>query len=201
MLEDSTGFAYTEMMDGSFWIVNPSTSTSQVYVDGMFVVGPQIDDSHDRRGICVATVAANLTFYASYGGAYLYDWSLGEQVDVSIGFDTSGYNAQCGAYTDVNGRRQVVVAGGVIETTTDRSKILDVGSRTWREGPPLPIDYIYYGRVLQQEDNFLIVGGVLLDDGILEFNPLSESWVLRQERLSVGRDQHFMVSVDADYFC
>ena len=54
-------------------------------------------------------------------------------------------------------------------------------------------------------DTFLIVGGDNYDtasDQILQFDPDTESWIVREERLEQGRSAHFAMWVNkADYEC
>ena len=103
-----------------------------------------------------------------------------------------------------------MVAGGEVE---DRTRVLDVGSRTWMEGPALPQEN-GLGAVMQTEDSFLIIGGYTLNaardviyyDSILEFDPTAEEWMVRSGTLEVSRSDFFMISVDknniwADIYC
>ena len=91
----------------------------------------------------------------------------------------------------------MVVAGGVYER--DNVLILDVESRQWRSGPPLPYQGRLFASVIQEEDSFLIVGGfdpVDVTGDILQFDEADEAWVLRQERLSTPRADFFAIEID-----
>ena len=65
-----------------------------------------------------------------------------------------------------------------------------------------------FGNVVPFGDTFLIVGGDTqmgnerYTEEILQFDPDSESWIVRDERMTIGRYLHFTVWVDAsDYNC
>lgn len=69
-----------------------------------------------------------------------------------------------------------VVAGGEHATT----QILDLDTLVWRDGEDLSVDYPSH---VQFGNTFLVVGGTD-SDAIYEFEPDSETWITRTERLS-----------------
>ena len=68
----------------------------------------------------------------------------------------------------------------------------------WRLGPDLPTD----GRAangVQFEDTFLIVGGERYNTNVLEFEPATETWKIREEKLPIGRQHHSAFLVPGSY--
>ena len=99
----------------------------------------------------------------------------------------------------------VVAAGGFRYSQSsplDTVQIFDVDTETWRMSEQSLPDQLTYGAVVQLDDTFLIVGGktaqnpALSSDRILQFEPDSETWIERGERLALPRDSHMAVLVD-----
>ena len=102
-----------------------------------------------------------------------------------------------------SGSQVYVVAGGSnYEGYPVSSEIFDLSSQTWSPGPDLPFPVLFATSV-PFGDTFLVVGGI--GDGeylqsILEFDPVANDWIVRPERLSVGRDDRPAITVvDSDY--
>ncbi len=88
-------------------------------------------------------------------------------------------------------RYDIVVAGGDGGSRLlQSSEIYNTGTGVWREGPPLPDAFDDMASV-QYEDTFLVIGGFdgssTRLDTIYQYDPNSESWVLRPERLASPR--------------
>ncbi len=62
------------------------------------------------------------------------------------------------------------------------SEIYNTATQEWRQGPNLP-ETVAYMSSMQYEDTFLLVGGAFLDT-IYQYDQTSETWILREERLS-----------------
>ena len=80
---------------------------------------------------------------------------------------------------------------------------MDVGTRTWRDGPAMPAS-LRQASIWQREDTFLMFGGVedsLGADSILEFDSINESWITREEKMERGKYFMFLVGVDSDLMC
>ena len=198
------GSAYTELPDGSFWILSGNTeiarATSELYMFDSFVAGPSLEGLRTQIYMCAAAINDQYTFVGGELG-YLYDWDAGEFMDISAGYDGAGYEGQCGVYTSSDGSKHLVVAGGDRDT---ESQIFDLDTMAWRTGPALPTA-IKLARVLQDGDTFLILGGynnvVKSMDTIIEFDPATESWISREETLSSPKHFFFSIDVEADLFC
>ncbi len=69
------------------------------------------------------------------------------------------------------------------------TEIYNTATREWRDGPPLPQTFRYMSSV-QYEDTFLLVGGFNGEewiDTIYQYNQTSQTWILREERLSAPK--------------
>ena len=192
MIEGRLGPAQTELADGSFWILGGSgaaASTSEIFFDGLFVEGPSLDAIQANSYLCASNINEELTFVGAYTG-YLYNWNLETFEDVSDGFELDGFEAQCGTFTASDGTKKLIVAGG--DPGVTRTQILDIETRTWREGPPLPFP-IRLGRVFQDENTFFIFGG---------YNTASFSQE-KGERKTLSSEKQFMflIDVNSDAFC
>ncbi len=78
------------------------------------------------------------------------------------------------------------MAGGLSGQFLDDSEIYNTATQEWRQGPTLP-QTIRYMSSVQYEDTFLLVGGRNVDqylDTIYQYDQTSETWILREERLS-----------------
>ncbi len=90
----------------------------------------------------------------------------------------------CGLATKTDGSRIVVLAGGAHDTDAiDQSYIYDLNQGLFLPGPPLPQPRVW-GRAVQYQDSFLIVGGgdstyyaSEKQEEIYWFDPESESWI------------------------
>ena len=89
-------------------------------------------------------------------------------------------------------RYDIVVAGGYDRPESeylDDCEIYNTVTRVWREGPNLPQPLSFMSSV-QYEDTFLLVGGQNLDqkfDTIYQYDQTSETWIIREERLSAPK--------------
>ena len=102
-------------------------------------------------------------------------------------YATSG-EAAGWAFNTVEQKRYVVAAGGF---DNDRVQIYDPDMNDWEFGPLMPID-IRYGAVIQFNNTFMIVGGDCVSQSrtlteIYEYEPDTETWLLRPEELSIPR--------------
>ena len=107
----------------------------------------------------------------------------------------------CGLVYDKDGNpeKAVVGAGTYGDIFT---QIFDIATRSWRRGPNLPGSRYETVNVAAGR-SFLVVGGNTKVDGtetrvatVIEFNPDSEEWVIRPERLSTGRSNMYAIMVD-----
>ena len=94
-----------------------------------------------------------------------------------------------------NGWLQVVIAGGLSAGNSDlaSSEVYDIESQTWSTGPNLPSAW-YVAASVPFGDTFLVVGGDKFSgsssNNIYEFDPAGNSWITRQEKLSLARYDH-----------
>ena len=205
--------ARVELNDGSFWILggrNEERSTTDFYIDGTFVTGPDLPTDNDDDVPCAVQIDADTTFFGSYNQAFFYDHTVGVfQETTPSPLLIKG--AQCGAITTEDGRRKVVVAGGFANpsggyTVYSEVWILDVATEEWTTGPPM-LFAIALGETVQLSNTFLIAGGATTPSGsgdlitILEFDPLNMLWNLRSERLFSQRSAFFLIDVDKSRVC
>ena len=95
----------------------------------------------------------------------------------------------------------MVVAGG--KDSPSLSHIYHVADGVWRDGPPMP-QPLTLGTVVQMQDFFQILGGYNgtdYTDMIIEFDPLSMSWIEKEQKLSHGKHLFFATGVDKSKFC
>ena len=202
LLYDRDNAGGTELPDGTFWFISGnSQTTSELYVNGEFVEGPSLADITTSSYMCATPISDVLTFVGG-PSAYIYDWSQGTFENVDDGFEFSAYEAQCGTYIAADGSKQLVVAGG---DSQSRSRILDVETRTWREGPRLP-NQLSLAPTWQRQDTFVIFGGYSRElsrsvNTILEFDRMEELWITRDETLSENKHFMFLTDVESDIFC
>ena len=109
----------------------------------------------------------------------------------------------CGTFTAGEGTKQLVVAG--CEEKQDRTRIMDVEGKFWREGPRLPNE-LALAPTLQMEDTFMIFGGFSSEldrsvNTVLEFDPIEELWITRQETLSENKHIMFLTDVESEDYC
>ncbi len=85
------------------------------------------------------------------------------------------------------------MAGGyIIGQYLDDTEIYNTVTQEWRQGPTLPQPICCMSSI-QYEDTFLLVGGENFDlsignfDTIYQYNQTSETWILREERLSTPK--------------
>ena len=98
---------------------------------------------------------------------------------------------QCGLATKSDGSRVAVVAGGgTPDYGTTETYIYDVSLGIFLPGPPLP-ETRMFGRAVQYQNSFIIVGGTSDDysgfDGredILLYEPDAEMWVTLPQKLT-----------------
>ena len=128
-LENRARAIPTELPNGSFWILGNylEERISELYIDGAFVEGPSLEDITVSTDMCATPISEQLTFVGD--------------------FDFQVHGAFCGTYVAVDGSKQLVVARGR-GIRKDRTTILDVETRTWREGPSLPMQ-LYSGETWQ----------------------------------------------------
>ncbi len=82
-----------------------------------------------------------------------------------------------------------MVAGGYGGGYLAESEIYNTATQEWRQGPTLP-QPIFYMSSVQYEDTFLLVGGRNVSqylDTIYQYDQTSETWILREERLSTPK--------------
>jgi hypothetical protein len=110
-----------------------------------------------------------------------------------------------GLVTFPDGRKEVVVAGGEFQTSTE---IFSFDDMTWRNGPnDIPTDgaALFFGASVQFEDTFLAVGGTdghalgVVTTTIFKFDPATEDWVELCEKLTIPRRDFTSFLVPADY--
>ena len=95
-------------------------------------------------------------------------------------------------------RYDIVVTGGYNHADglhVNNTEIYNSATKGWREGPTLPQPICCMASV-QYEDTFILVGGFSPDqflDTIYQYDQTSETWILREERLS--RNKGFMGAV------
>ena len=110
----------------------------------------------------------------------------------------------CGLVYDTDGTPLKAVVGGG-QYGESFSQIFDIATRSWRTGPKLP-GALFQNVNVQAGRSFLVVGGLTRIDGgsyprldtIIEFNPDSEQWELRPERLSTVRHDMYATMVNED---
>ena len=100
----------------------------------------------------------------------------------------------------------VVVAGGVTEETPAYNsdvQILDLSTDLWRPASNSLPDVLDSGTVVQLENTFIVVGGQKgsdreYQDTLLQFEPDSETWVVREERMRLARSSSYAALVGED---
>ncbi len=141
-----------------------------------------------------------------FPGKYVYDKVF--RLDTSTGAsikaapmplpeDTSIMIGMCGTATKSDGKQVVVYAGGMESSVysfngdpaTDKTYLYDPELDSWTHGPTLP-ETRTWGRAVQYEDSFVIVGGAkdsMVDSeyrgSILRYDPDGESWEVLEQRL------------------
>ena len=112
--------------------------------------------------------------------AWIFDWpnKLWTKQD-SPGTNREGYYPEIGLATASDGRKMLVLAGTLSQTST---LIYDLSSRRWRKGPdlPFPFEEGSHRKVqFQKRNTFVLVGA--FSNKILEFRPGSsigtERWI------------------------
>ena len=137
---------------------------------------------------CAVKIDDNRYFFAGGGDsgsnrAFIFDWrdETWTEIDQML-FRRRG--PACG----LAGRNVVVAGGSGFGEVT--SEFFNVDTGTWSRGPDLQRSIIFAASV-QWQDSFLIVGGYASSasylDSIYQFDVLGNGWVLRPERMSIGR--------------
>ena len=90
-----------------------------------------------------------------------------------------------------DGRRKLVVTGGRTGNTPLQStEILDLDTLQVTSGQDLPA-IRYHAASVQYKNTFLVVGGMngndRVTDTIFEFDPENDTWIIRTERMALGR--------------
>ncbi len=111
---------------------------------------------------------------------------------------------QAGLVRYPDGSRQLVVTGGYSDGNyVTSTMIYHLELQYWRFGPNLPFT-IHYGASVPFNDSFLIAGGNSFTQGgnvdtIIEFDPFSETWTIRPEKLQTPRDLFAGFTVPESY--
>ena len=109
--------------------------------------------------------------------------------------------SQCGLITHPDGKKEIVVAGGIFSALTT---IYDIDADSWREGPPLP-DVRFWGTAVPMGNTFIIVGGSNQSQApqapIWSYNVEDNAWDVMNETLSAPRNHFGAFWIPASYFC
>ena len=91
------------------------------------------------------------------------------------------------------GKMKLIVAGGFTASNTGikSSEVFDLETLKWSYGPDLP-GRLSLGATLQMNDTFVIIGGFNNEEGenydsFYEYDQVTNSWVERAEKLTLGR--------------
>ena len=84
-----------------------------------------------------------------------------------------------------DGSEKIIVAGGVDAPGSSTSAVFDLNTQLWSPGPDLPYS-LYSAASVQFGDTFLFIGGAGesdYTDTILQFDPATETFIQRTEKL------------------
>ena len=98
----------------------------------------------------------------------------------------------------LDGKRHILSLGSEIPRVVDKSQIFNSTTLRWRQGPDLPFS-IQSSATVQLEDTFLLVGAAGFRTEILQFNPATETFIVRPEKLERGRDRAAAVLVPEEF--
>ena len=129
----------------------------------------------------MCTVISHSLCYLSSPGNF---WTQAPDMPYATSGEAAGW-----AYNTIQQKTYIIAAGGFDNT---RVQIFDPELNTWRYGPEMPLD-IRYGAVIQFNNTFMIVGGDCVSQSramteIYQYEPDTETWLLRPESLSVRRE-------------
>ena len=200
--------AYAEFGTGAYWILSSNLDdakgTSEIYENGVFREGPSLAALSNADYPCAAKVDDDITFYIGTR-AYAYSRAQDRFLDISSNLPLRE-RSSCGAFTASDGSRRVVVAGGIDNSFNEVEEvyIYDFDTGEWTRGPDLPIaDRL--AREVQTEKSFFLLGGRADNneylDTVIEFDPIAEQWILRDETLSRGKYLFYAAPIDASLFC
>ena len=179
---------------------------SEVYSNDFFSLGPPVPADVDNRHPCAAAISETLIFFAN-DAAYILDTVTNriEETPTPMLFQT--YMSHCGVATKSDGSKMVVVAGSFNIGDRRSTQILDLETGVWRMPNTFPFD-VRLGTVVPYGNTFLILGGRsggatspdYATTSIIEFEPDSETWVVRQEHMTEQRSGHYAAFVDREHF-
>ena len=110
-------------------------------------------------------------------------------------------SSQCGLITHADGKKEIVVAGGIFSSL---STIYDIDADAWREGPPLP-NVRFWGTTVPIDNTFLVVGGANQSQRpqtvIWKYNVGDNDWDIVGDSLSTGRTHFSAFWVPSDLLC
>ena len=201
-----------ELTNGSYWVLSASTASpsgfnnSEISTADGFVLGPDVPTNTYSRFPCAVKISEDEVFFAN-DVSYIFDKRTGlfEETEYQLEFEVD--EAQCGLATKSDGSRMVVISGGFITGYYDSVQIYDLETGLWRFSTSLPSD-LRLGQVIPFGNTFLIFGGrqgsdsTYSTDEILEFQPDTETWIVREERMSTPRSGFYAVYVNkSGYDC
>ena len=114
------------------------------------------------------------------------EWTAGSSMD------RDARASQCGLITHGDGKKEIVVAGGIHSRL---SKIYDIDNDQWREGPPLP-GVVSHGTAVPVDNTFIV-----LSYGTWKYNVANNGWDVLEEKMVAPRSYVYAFWVPDDYFC
>ena len=207
MLQERNQAAVAKFTNGSQWVVGGSRpdgkDNTEVYQSGEFVEGVSLPSSGINGYACVAAISDSTIFFAD-DVSYIFDVPASTFQATESELIFPALESQCGVATKADGRKIIVVAGGIVGEK--QVQIFDLDTGLWRlAGANLP-HYLRLGQVIPFGNTFLIAGGyngrypLNTEDQILEFHPDVESWIIREERMSISREGHYAALLNNESF-
>ena len=203
------GYSGTTILKDNWWITggynyDEDMLSSTEYLDNSTRFVPYDDlpvatDFHVMVNVDGAKVMILSSYYNDYNKRTLiFDvesetWSDGPELNAGR------EKSQAGLVIFENGTRAVVAATGLDEPSTE---YLNLDDNVWKYGPTTPYE-IQQGASVQLNDTFIIVGGQNLTnvlDTLWTIDPINETWVLRDQKLSIPR-YHAAAFLVPDDFC
>ena len=195
-----------------YWVAsganNGGRTSSEFFANGAFVEGPAIPEAVTTGWPCAAALSVDSAVLAGQY-AIVFNFTAGTQDVIDQPMLFPSVQSMCGMATKSDGRRLFVVAGGNLgNAVDDRTQVYDFAAGKWRLAGELPFP-LRMGATVTLGETFFIVGGrkgltnTSSSDRLIQFDPDSETWVVRAERLKVERQSYAFAAFvnERDYEC
>lgn len=159
---------------------------TEVLVNGRFSVGNPIPSRLVYH--CALSINGSHIFVGEDSVSFVVDVKKWNWVQVEGG----AYFPNCGMVKNKKNGREIMMVSG------NETRVLDLGTLSWRDGPPVP-GGTQHGATVQVGDTFLLTGGhgndYAIDEHIWEYDPSGEKWIERNETLAKTRTRHAAVGL------